>query len=650
MNKQNLPPPTERELVVVKGVKGEIVFWIMASILILAFYGNCFGQNFTTDPNADKTYIERAEKARRELAIFWTGKKLPGNWSSSCPIKLKVGNIGAGGATNFNFDRGHVFGWSMSVQGTRERILDSVIPHEVNHMIFASLLRHPLTRWLDEGCSMLFEHASEHERFRKQSLEDENRYGTMLKYFDGAEYPSRMQDVIKMYASGFTFIEWMLEQEGRERLFEFVKDLDKPSVKMSKHYGMSAETAVMNWHLWMRGRVAKCEDANCRMHHRYYSAYPPMDPAKHSKPILHIVGAPWCTRCKPFEFSYQLDPSFRKKLQSKWIINFINGDLHPRWVRDHNVTGYPTFIVSNRKGMIAKYPGKRKLIAALEVLPLNPNTQWQPVEPRPPPTTDPVPVPKAPKPPAEAQVPTITVPAFDEEGFTKRVFGQFKEELSTRFINQDEKFSGYIDEQNEETDSKIEKVAKAAETAATVATYLGFGVPGVGAIGLGIWGAKAGIGLYRRRKKRKKFGQAEVTISGESNTSGLGHASELAKQVEERLKALEKEKRNKVGPGPSIQNTTESAYKKEEHHVPSVIEALEESRQQVIKLEEVIRDQENEISKVRKYIPIPVHTDVELYRQAIDIVVEDNKLSNTVQKFHHDVEWHFKLLKSGRGV
>ena len=47
---------------------------------------------------------------------------------------------GAGGATSFVFDRGEVFGWKMNIQGSRERILDSVLPHEVTHTIFAFVL------------------------------------------------------------------------------------------------------------------------------------------------------------------------------------------------------------------------------------------------------------------------------------------------------------------------------------------------------------------------------------------------------------------------------------------------------------------------------------------------------------------------------
>ena len=111
-----------------------------------------------------------AERCRRELAIDWLGHELP-NWSGRCQVRVKVGQIGAGGATTFSFSEGEVFGWNMTVQGSLERILDSVIPHEVSHTIFACHFRRPLPRWADEGAATLAEEDS--ERRRQQKLAEE---------------------------------------------------------------------------------------------------------------------------------------------------------------------------------------------------------------------------------------------------------------------------------------------------------------------------------------------------------------------------------------------------------------------------------------------------------------------------------------------
>jgi len=110
--------------------------------------------NFTVDaptPQLAKQIGDSAEQWRSQLSKEWLGKELP-NWSKPCPIKAKVASsLGAGGATSFVFDNGEVFGWRMEIQGSRERILDSVLPHEVTHTIFASHFRQPLPRWADEG-------------------------------------------------------------------------------------------------------------------------------------------------------------------------------------------------------------------------------------------------------------------------------------------------------------------------------------------------------------------------------------------------------------------------------------------------------------------------------------------------------------------
>src|SRR5687768_5810080 len=116
------------------------------------------GANFRTTnfiitastPELAKEIGQSAEKFRKELAVQWLGKEMR-NWSQPCPIKAEVApNLGAGGATSFLFERGEVYGWQMTIQGSRERILDSVLPHEVTHTIFATYFRQPLPRWADE--------------------------------------------------------------------------------------------------------------------------------------------------------------------------------------------------------------------------------------------------------------------------------------------------------------------------------------------------------------------------------------------------------------------------------------------------------------------------------------------------------------------
>jgi len=94
-----------------------------------------------------------AEQFRHELAMEWLGHPLA-EWQGLCPIKADVApGLGAGGATSFVFRGGTPTEWTMNIQGSRERVLDSVLPHEITHTIFATHFGRPLPRWADEGGS-----------------------------------------------------------------------------------------------------------------------------------------------------------------------------------------------------------------------------------------------------------------------------------------------------------------------------------------------------------------------------------------------------------------------------------------------------------------------------------------------------------------
>ena len=194
-----------------------------------------------------------AERYRRDLAIEWLGKEMP-NWSKPCPITAKVDpKLGAGGATSFVFDHGEVFGWTMNIQGSRERVLDSVLPHEVTHTIFASHFRQPLPRWADEGACTTVEHESEKN---KQSVLlvnflQTNRGIAFNQMFAMKEYP---KDVIPLYAQGYSLARFLIEQGGRRKFMAFVGDglkSDNWPSTTHKHYGFAdlsdLQTQWLDW-------------------------------------------------------------------------------------------------------------------------------------------------------------------------------------------------------------------------------------------------------------------------------------------------------------------------------------------------------------------------------------------------------------------
>jgi hypothetical protein len=208
-------------------IKFALSLGLLAVVHCAAFAGAGYRtQNFTVDaptPQLAKEIGDFAEKYRKELAIEWLGKELPA-WSKPCPIKARVEqNLGAGGATSFVFDRGEVFGWRMDIQGSRERILDSVLPHEITHTIFACHFRQPLPRWADEGACTTVEHHSEISKQENMLIEFlQTRRGIRFdEMFKMTEYP---QDVLPLYAQGHSLAHFLISQYGKQAFLEFIAD------------------------------------------------------------------------------------------------------------------------------------------------------------------------------------------------------------------------------------------------------------------------------------------------------------------------------------------------------------------------------------------------------------------------------------------
>lgn len=207
-----------------------------------------------TDETFARQVAHAAESYRRQLADLWLGRQLAA-WSEPCPIAVHDGpNLGAGGATSFFFVEGQVLGWNMTIQGTRERILDSVLPHEVTHTIFATHFRRPLPRWADEGACTTVEHASERNKHRRMLVEF-LRTGRGIAFhsmFAMSEYPP---DVMPLYAQGHSLATYLIDRGGRQAFVRFLADGlagDWPAA-VRRHYRFNNLAALQNaWLDWVR--------------------------------------------------------------------------------------------------------------------------------------------------------------------------------------------------------------------------------------------------------------------------------------------------------------------------------------------------------------------------------------------------------------
>ena len=231
------------------------VLVLPANILSAAGYRTA---NFVVEapnPQLAQKIGDAAEQYRHDLAIEWIGQPLP-RWSQPCPITAEVApTLGAGGATSFVFDRGEVFNWTMTIQGSEERILDSVLPHEVTHTIFASHFRQPLPRWADEGACTTVEHPVERARQHRLLIEflRTGRGISFPEMFAMKEYPA---DVLPLYSQGYSLARYLIERGGRKRYIQFVGDGLASSnwpESLSQYYGIDDIAKLQNvWLEWVK--------------------------------------------------------------------------------------------------------------------------------------------------------------------------------------------------------------------------------------------------------------------------------------------------------------------------------------------------------------------------------------------------------------
>jgi hypothetical protein len=198
---------------------------------------------------------DAAEQYRHDLSVEWTGRSMP-RWSRPCPITARVEpGLGAGGATSFVFDRGEVFNWTMTIQGSEDRVLDSVLPHEITHTVFASHFRRPLPRWADEGACTTVEHPVERARQHRLLIEflTTGRGIDFPSMFAMKEYPA---DVLPLYSQGYSLARYLIERGGRHKYVSFVGhglDTGDWSHALATFYGVPNPVALQQvWLDWVR--------------------------------------------------------------------------------------------------------------------------------------------------------------------------------------------------------------------------------------------------------------------------------------------------------------------------------------------------------------------------------------------------------------
>ena len=166
-----------------------------------------------------------AEENRKQLAMHWLGTELP-NWPEPCPLVVHDGpTTPASGETKYTLVGGGVANFQMSVSGTRERIIDSVLPHEITHTVMAShfaVLGKPVPRWADEGSCTTVEHQSERSKHDVMLVRylGEGRGIPFATLFALKDYP---HDMMPLYAQGYSLSCFLISQGGPRRFVHFLE-------------------------------------------------------------------------------------------------------------------------------------------------------------------------------------------------------------------------------------------------------------------------------------------------------------------------------------------------------------------------------------------------------------------------------------------
>jgi hypothetical protein len=340
---------------------------VFALIALLCLQGTAQAQNFTA---VDSTYAQAAESARVQSAVFWTGHELPGRWWSACPIEVReragANNAAAGGRTTFSIADGEVFGWRMTAEGNRGAVLWDVIPHEVDHMVRATLVRQPVPRWLDEGCATLMESAESHEHLRGWLAKDQ-KFSITPKFLEQSEYPTDGGAVQRLYAGGFSLVEFLYDTGGPAQLLELHRG-DEPIVqRMRRIYGCSLGELTAKYQDWRaeRGSHVACDEVHCAVHRsgaREVEQFfcPCTNPPEN---LLTAYGAEWCGACRKFWSDLKNDEGFRAAILGRFHLHRVDVDRQPRLVRQAAIRSLPTFI--GRGVRIEGYAGPDSLLKQL---------------------------------------------------------------------------------------------------------------------------------------------------------------------------------------------------------------------------------------------------------------------------------------------
>jgi hypothetical protein len=213
--------------------------------------------NFSVDaatPELAQQVGSAAETWRRKLAIDWLGRELPA-WPQRCHVAVRSApHLPPGGRTRMLAEEGSATVWEMSLEGPLARILDSVLPHEMTHAVFATHFRRPLPRWADEGASTVVE-AEAPRAEQQQRVTDILLSGTALTVAELLAADYEPENASAMYVQGYSLTTFFLDRGGKQKFVEFLDEGVNGaawSEAVHRHYGFQSLGELQaQWLQWV---------------------------------------------------------------------------------------------------------------------------------------------------------------------------------------------------------------------------------------------------------------------------------------------------------------------------------------------------------------------------------------------------------------
>lgn len=215
-------------------------------------------ENFTVigpTPEIARKTAEAAEESRSQLSTDWFGSDLPA-WRSRCRVRVDVRARKPGGVTSYRFTGSRIDGLEISLHGPLDQLIDSVLPHEMTHAVFATKLGRPLPLWADEGVATLAEDGQQQMRQKLQTsgLIKSGRRLPVRRLLARNDSSFARSEMHAVYAQGHSLVDFLVQKEGKRQFVVFLDNVERGNwdAAVKQSYGFVGLDALeQDWLQWV---------------------------------------------------------------------------------------------------------------------------------------------------------------------------------------------------------------------------------------------------------------------------------------------------------------------------------------------------------------------------------------------------------------